>query len=578
MLLRDLHNLHAELVTEGRLQPIAFETKPVQYFVELDKDGSCVGVSDVGAKGEPRPVPDIRRSGAKAPAFPCIDNAQYVLGVAKKPGEAGKALSAFGEYHKHLAQAIAALAGWDESTAERLRAVERFTSDREEALAALALRDVTFEADAKGDVKAASSRICFRVDGIDPTEAKSFRTWWAGLAGEDLASGAEGICQITNQPSSLVRKLPGLAVQKGTPQSLIAANFPAAERYNASQSTGSRIGAAAALSSHQTLNWLLADPAHHRYAGGLTFVWWLDGDLAFDGFNIILEPNADDVAAMFSAPWTGRPGVTPTSAFRLLVISLNDARVVIRADHTTSLAEFEVRTRLWLGSVQQTRADGTSWWPSIFDLAAASAPGGDGSARKARNRRAVDLLARCAITSVPLPMWMLSSTLARIRVEPLPRRGKSLDFRLIGSRNAVLSLYRTHQEEFMTDPRGQLCGRLLAQLEAAQYAALGDLNRTVVDRYYGAASVTPARVFPGLMRDLHAHLNKAGRQHKGAQVAISRRVGVLSQEIVDAGGIPGSLTLEAQADFALGYWTERQARFASRTTETQIDSTTTEKD
>ena len=130
----------------------------------------------------------------------------------------------------------------------------------------------------------------------------------------------------------------------------------------------------------------------------------------------------------------------------------------------------------------------------------------------------------------------------------------------------------------MTDPRGQLCGRLLAQLEAAQYAALGDLNRTVVDRYYGAASVTPARVFPGLMRDLHAHLNKAARQRKGAQVAISQRVGVLSQHIVDAGGMPGSLTLEAQADFALGYWTERQARFGPRAAGTQVDSNTSEKD
>ena len=578
MLLRELHELHAELVLEGRLQPIAFETKPVQYFVELDKDGACVGVSDAGVKGEPRFVPDIRRSGAKAPAFPCIDNAQYVLGVAKKVGEEAKALSAFGEYHKRLAQAVEALCAWDESTAERLRAIERFTSDRTEALAALAFRDVIFEADAKGEVKAASSRVCFRVDGIDPTEAQSFRTWWAGLAGEDLASGEEGICQITNQPSSLVRKLPGLSVQKGTPQSLIAANFPSAERYNASQSTGSRIGAAAALSSHQALNWLLADPAHHRYAGGLTFVWWLDGDLAFDGFNIILEPNADDVAAMFASPWTGRPGASPSSSFRLLVVSLNDARVVVRADHSTSLAEFEVRTRVWLGAVQQTRADGTSWWPSIYNLANASAPGGDGSARKARNRRAVDLLARCAITGVSLPRWMLSSTLARVRVEPLPKRGKSLDFWLVGSRNAVLSLYRTNQEESMTDPRGQLCGRLLAQLEAAQYAALGDLNRTVVDRYYGAASVTPARVFPGLMRDLHAHLNKAARQRKGAQVAISQRVGVLSQHIVDAGGMPGSLTLEAQADFALGYWTERQARFGPRAAGTQVDSNTSEKD
>jgi CRISPR-associated protein Csd1 len=114
-----------------------------------------------------------------------------------------------------------------------------------------------------------------------------------------------------------------------------------------------------------------------------------------------------------------------------------------------------------------------------------------------------------------------------------------------------------------TESRGSLCGRLLAQLDAAQYAALGELNRTVVDRYYAAASVTPQRVFPGLLRDLNAHLNKAGRKpgKTGAKVAILRRVGGLLELLRVEGGFPATLSLEDQADFAIGYWTERQSRF-----------------
>ena len=53
-------------------------------------------------------------------------------------------------------------------------------------------------------------------------------------------------------------------------------------------------------------------------------------------------------------------------------------------------------------------------------------------------------------------------------------------------------------------------GRLFAVLEAAQYAALGRVNASIADRYYGAASATPARVFGALLRGArNAHLRRA---------------------------------------------------------------------
>ena len=110
---------------------------------------------------------------------------------------------------------------------------------------------------------------------------------------------------------------------------------------------------------------------------------------------------------------------------------------------------------------------------------------------------------------------------------------------------------------------GDICGRMLAQLENAQYKALGDTNRTVVDRFYAGASTMPRNVFPGLLKTANAHLAKAGRSPGGkpAQIAISRRLGELSRMLIEAGGFPATLSLDEQADFALGYWDERQARF-----------------
>ena len=55
-------------------------------------------------------------------------------------------------------------------------------------------------------------------------------------------------------------------------------------------------------------------------------------------------------------------------------------------------------------------------------------------------------------------------------------------------------------------------GRLFAVLEAAQYAALGRVNASIADRYYGAASSTPARVFAALIRGAKTHIADARKR------------------------------------------------------------------
>jgi CRISPR-associated protein Csd1 len=99
-------------------------------------------------------------------------------------------------------------------------------------------------------------------------------------------------------------------------------------------------------------------------------------------------------------------------------------------------------------------------------------------------------------------------------------------------------------------------GRLFAALEGAQQDALRNLNAGIRDRYYGAASATPAVVFPQLLRKLPHHLKNASRP-----VYYERLV----QQILDgmeAKAFPSTLSLEAQGLFALGYFHQRQALFA----------------
>lgn len=108
---------------------------------------------------------------------------------------------------------------------------------------------------------------------------------------------------------------------------------------------------------------------------------------------------------------------------------------------------------------------------------------------------------------------------------------------------------------------GYRLGRLFAVLEAAQRTALGgQVNATIRDRYYGAASATPASVFPVLLRNTQNHLGKLRKDKPGLAVHLEKDI----REIVDGlpERFPRSLRIEAQGQFAIGYYHQSQSRFS----------------
>jgi CRISPR-associated protein Csd1 len=581
MLLRDLDALYDTLVDEDHLPPDGYEKKPVRFLVELDRDGHCLSILDTAPEKTQRYVPDIGRSGTNAVAFLVCDNAQYVLGLGKTDTAADreKAVRAHARYVDMLDDAIQNLEGIDPAAAATLRAVAAFVADPERARAEFTDRvAIAFTPDPKGVIAEASERIGFLVDGVDPTAATSVRRWWSQRATGKLVGETTGVCQISGQTGALARIMPGLAVKKGTPQALISANFASALRYNAVKSRGAQISVAAAIRSHQALNWLLDDRRHHRLIGQTTYVWWLQGDLAFDPFDLIARPDPADVAAMMARPWTGRPGLSPSDSFRVLGLTLTEGRIAIRFEHTSTLDAIEANTRRWLDLVAQHRHDGTAWWPSVTSLAEAATAPGTGAARAAQRDRAIEALTRAAITGNALPRSLLAALIGRCRAAPVPRTpANTLDWTALGSRLAALNLYRRFKEDTMNQhpSPGQICGRILAQLDNAQYQALGEINRTVADRYYAGASTRPQSVFPKLLSTAHAHLAKIGRSEgkgRAAQIAISRRLTELSGMLLQSGGFPATLSLEDQADFALAYWDEHGRRFRPQPSNDHDDS------
>jgi len=93
------------------------------------------------------------------------------------------------------------------------------------------------------------------------------------------------------------------------------------------------------------------------------------------------------------------------------------------------------------------------------------------------------------------------------------------------------------------------CGRLMAVLAQLQRRALGDVGAGIVQRYYAAASSTPALVLGRLTRTSQFHLNKL---EPGLAHWYEQRIASIWGRIKD--NIPRTLDLEEQSLFALGYY------------------------
>ena len=105
------------------------------------------------------------------------------------------------------------------------------------------------------------------------------------------------------------------------------------------------------------------------------------------------------------------------------------------------------------------------------------------------------------------------------------------------------------------DPSYRL-GRLFALLEKAQRDAIPGASATIKDRYFGAASTTPAAVFPQLLRLGQHHMSKA--EYGGY-------VDSLIAEVLDEiYRFPKHLSLEDQGIFSLGYYHQRNDLFRKK--------------
>ncbi len=163
------------------------------------------------------------------------------------------------------------------------------------------------------------------------------------------------------------------------------------------------------------------------------------------------------------------------------------------------------------------------------------------------------------MTQTAYPQALFAAVIRRIRADrTIPyARAAILKAILIRNYNKEVDV---SLDESRPEPAYHL-GRLFAALEKAQEDALPGLNATIKDRYFSAASATPAVVFPRLIRMSQHHISKL---EGGRKVVAEKRIQAIAGALAE---FPRHLGLSDQGLFALGYYHQRQNLFTKKTTD-----------
>lgn len=167
-----------------------------------------------------------------------------------------------------------------------------------------------------------------------------------------------------------------------------------------------------------------------------------------------------------------------------------------------------------------------------------------------------------ALTGRPYPLTVLHRAIERTRAEIGDSSWIGIERR--DARAALIKavLVRNFKKEVKKemDPNnrepGYLLGRLLAVIERLQQEALGDVNTSVIDRYFSGASASPGSIFPRLLKNMRNHIRKAkdSDQKRGTAFWLDKQADEIMSGITE---FPSFLPIEQQGLFILGYHHQR---------------------
>jgi CRISPR-associated protein Csd1 len=571
--LQALDRYYYRMADRGDVPEYGFTYENISYALCINRDGSISDVIDLrsSSRGKPKSrrlmVPRPKRTSNIQSNF-LWDKTAYAFGVdSGKSKRLDKEHQEFKRYHNQLLSHL----------------------DSEHARAFLAFLEgwrpeLFLQTPFRSEMLDQSFVFCLAGEHCLLHEVPLLRQQWLSIL-EDPEAPIR-MCLVTGQQEAIETGHPiikGVDAAQTSGAYLVSFNDTAYTSYGRPKdATNGPVSKAAAARYGAALNQLLERAASRNRIriGDATVVFWADSSGVGEGAAAAAEramaawcePLASgeddhdaeeavklrDALALLAQ---GRPiedlglGLKPGTRFYVLGLAPNAARLAIRYWLEDDFSAF---ARRLADHHRDLLIDPAPWRspPSIQRLLVRT------TALQQKFDNIPPLLAgevaRAVLTGARYPRALLAAAITRLRAGDNPGSGWHAA--------AIKACTNRSEEEKVPEaldpanrnPAYQL-GRLFALLEAAQYAALGRVNAPIGDRYYGAASATPARVFGPLLRGLRNHLSDARKRGRGSWIE-PRIIEIIRQLPAE---LPRSLRLEDQGRFAVGYYHERATR-ASR--------------
>jgi CRISPR-associated protein Csd1 len=580
MILQALNELYDRLANDPNYEIAApgFSPQKISFRIVLKRDGALFAIEDARApdvNGRLQKTVMLVPGEAKpsgAGINPCLlwDNQTYLIGRQPEDKAPGFGLIRFEAFRKRHLDLMAVIQ--DPAFTAVCRFLEQWSPQRISEFPIL---------DEVGDGFG-----IFTLQGEKQPihETKRFQDWWRASQEQGSENEIQSAqCLLTGIVGPVARLHPKIKGVKGAQSSgatIVSFNATAYESFGKTQSYNAPVGQNAAFQYGTALNSLLSGPQsqkHHIRIGDTTTVFWtarptiiedVFADLFSSGSHALEEvqdlTRRAQIQKILEAVRSGtryeEQGNSQTP-FYILGLAPNAARIAIRFCHRSTITELVDNLHNHHENFQMvreyTQPSKNSLpdpdFPAIWQILKETARAADeippllGGA-----------ITRSIVDGAPYPEGLFTAIIRRIRAD------RTINYLRAATLKAVLK--RNHQITILnmldltnTDP-AYLLGRLFAALEKTQDDALGGVNAGIRDRFYSAASATPASVFPRLLRTYQHHLSKL---NGGAKVNRERLV----QEIlstIKSTGFPNHFPLKQQGVFAIGYYHQRRDFFTKK--------------
>jgi len=550
--------------------PIGYEKEEIDFLIVIDIQGKFVRLENKreNKRGKPYFVPKaVVRTAATKPNF-LWDKIEYITGISKNEKKSKQAK----EYNKAFINKLNHLPNYVNEDVG-IKAVQLFYNNNQ--VSELLKHQIWDEC------LKISGWMTFQLDGeielIANHEIVKRYQEQVFLSGQyeedDLKKLKEYPCLITGE-KAIVKRLNTELRLPGSDKNVKIVAFQKKsgfDSYGKEQAYNAPVSIKAEAAYSTALKHLIYSSTNRKIVTDTTILYWTkkkteevnpEEMFAFLVAQTKDEDNPDKgvqvIESFINSVFTGRLSTEKTNHFYVLGLAPNAARISVRFWKAPSVEDFGLNIKKHFDDFEIVHGPKDHKYLSLYQILSSTA-----LAYKMDNvpPNLAGAVIESIIDGTPYPKTLMQQCIRRIRAEQNVNRTRAAILKAY--LNRFNKIHNKNEKEITMglDPKNinvaYRIGRLFAALEKIQEEANPGINATIRDRFYGAASSSPVTVFPRLLSLKNSHLKKL---NEGRKTNFEKLIGEIVNEIKS---FPTNLSLNEQANFAIGYYHQRQDFFTS---------------